>query len=340
MKKVFGIMVVMLVVLAFTAPVSADEADTSVNIIAGGGGEPPVIKCKWESTDIPDIENGDPTHLIPGMQVNSPGVYQGTQIVFYWAVVTDANGASDVDNVHAMVYHPDGTFKYKVEMPIHVSDTDLAQLWVQQAYDAELLVLNGFTIDEIKEELSQEDAFLWYGSADLDYCQMGGDYEVQLNAYDQFNNWATPLINTFTYVELALCEFDFLTVTYPDVAIDTHIWAGGDDVFGTPDKPTVRNIGNVPVKIQVAQDDMGFGKTSTGTWNVHYDVRLGPAPATIDYYDPSGLMGIWTPIDTDYFTMTDTLELCNTKKLDFSIEVDQGMAGSYTGKIYLKCVQA
>ena len=340
MKKGIGIMIVLLVVLAFTAPVSAaNEADTSVEIIAGGGGDPPVIKCKWETTSSADGENGDPTHSISGTQVKAPGVFDGTQIVYYWAVVTDPNGPADVDNVHAMVYHPDTSFKYKVEMPIHVTDTVAAQTYVQQAADADLLMCNGFPIDEILYELSQEDAYLWYGSEVLDYCQMGGDYRVELNAYDQFNNWAIPFNNCFTYVELALCEFDFNSVTYPDVAIATHIWAGGDDVFGTADKPTVRNIGNVPLKIQVAQDDMGFGKTSTGIWNAHYDVRLGAAPAAIDLYDPSGLKGVWTPVDADYITMTDTLPLCNTNKLDFSINVDQAQAGTYTGKIYLKCVQ-
>ncbi len=342
MKKGFiiTIAIVLMVALAFTAPVSAiKEADTSVSISTGGGAAP-IIKCKWESTSGDAVENGDPSHLIPGTQVKAPGVYEGTQNINYWAVATDPNGAADVKNVHAMVYHPDGSFKYKVEMLTKVANTDTAKANVVAAYDAGLLVLNDdFTVAEILTELEQQDAFLWKGSEAIHYCQPAGDYEVVLNAYDQYNNWAVPLINTFTYLDLPLCEFDFLAVSYKDVNVGVHTWTGGDTNFGTADKPTVRNIGNVPLKIQVAQDDMGLGITSKGIWNVHYDVRLGPSPNTVDLYDPVHLKDAqWTPSANDYFTMTDTLERCITEKLDFSINIDQGRSGTYDGKIYLKCI--
>ena len=87
----------------------------------------------------------------------------------------------------------------------------------------------------------------------------------------------------------------------------------------TPNKPTVRNIGNTPVELWVTQDHMGFGKTS-GNWNVEFDARMN-ADGEYVYYYPDETVRI-----------PGVLELCSIDKLDFSILVNKATSGeTYNG---------
>ncbi|MEM2866798.1 MAG: hypothetical protein QW098_06655 [Candidatus Hadarchaeales archaeon] len=320
--------------LGTMAPAVAGEGNngsktitTSVTIPPGGG-NPPIVKCKWEQDLTTDLEDGDPSHLTPGGQFLPPCVYQGKKTIQYWAVVTDPEGTATVEGVYVDVYHPDRSFKYEVILTKVNKECGIAAF--QAAYQAGLITFaDGHDYEEVLDELQECLADVWMGVADLDYHQMAGDYRVEAYAFDHSNNLSVPLVNTFLYVPCACCEFDFTSVDYGSVDVCTFKWIGGDNVFGTYDKPTVRNIGNVPCQIVVEQDDMGMGQDYNGNWNVEFGARLGWNGASV-IYDPY-----------DEVVLPDVLPNCNTQKLDFGIHVKKVLPPeSYVGTMWLSCQPA
>ena len=328
----------------------------------GGGSEPgsPIIKCKWEYDlevvveleDCPDCDIPEGCH--------SPGIWEhdacpcleGLQVkpdlgedvmVGYYAVVTDLQGVADVQNVYADVWHPDGEFKYQVVMePVgfdtsgYYSDVEALDIWDHAALcHTDLITVNqdwaaglpvGITaFDDIRDELDQEEAYLYYGEAPISYCQPGGWYSVGVTAFDTANHQAAYLYNRFWYIPVAAVEIDFDTVNYGSLQIGVRKQAGGDLDPTTANKPTVRNIGNTVVELFVEQDGMQFGVDTDGIPNAHYDARMG-ADGTYVNYDPNVEVKI-----------PGQLELCTLDKLDFGIKADKGTNGvTYTGSMMLR----
>ncbi len=322
--------------------------ETSVNIAGGddpNGNEPPIIKCKWEYdlTVDPDgcegivpegtyVHDADPNE--EGLQV-AP-VLEGNVKIGFYAVVTDPQGVNTISAVYADVWHPDGTFKYQIELePVgfcdDMYDKQVAlSLW-EHVTDAhpDLIKFNGYDANEIYDELNEELAYIYYGEAYISYCQPGGWYYVGVRAVDTYGAWCDYLYNKFWYIPTAAIRVDFNSIDYGTVVLSTPKWVGGDQDMNTPQKPTVRNIGNTPVELYVWQDDMGFGKTN-GEWNVEFDARLG-ADGDVVVYEPEqtddGKLGVRIP---------GVLPLCTTEKLDFSIHAKKGFPDvDYSGEMHL-----
>jgi len=303
---------------------SAPTVTTEVTI-ASGGGNIPTVKAKWEQDLTPSLEDGDPTHAVAGGQFLPPCSYKGIKTVEYFAVVNDTEDNGDVKIVSADVYHPDGSFKYQIILAPLDRVTGLAKL--DAAQSAGLITFGaGFSFTEVRFEVDKQTAKVWYGKADLDYHQMGGDYKVKVMAIDNNDNPSVPLNNTFNYVPTNCFEIDFTSVNYGSVSISKRKVIAGDTNFGTADFPTVRNIGNTDIKIKVKQDDMGFGKDSNNNWNVQYDAKINSSSASV-YYDPY--------VET---TIPFVLKRCNTDEIDFSILVKKGL-GSHSGTMTLSSIK-
>ena len=339
MKKVLVIALAMALSIALVVPVLATGVDTSVTISTGGG-EPPVVKCKWEQDLTPSLEDGDTGHRNKGSAFLPPCSYKGKKAVQYWAVVTDEEDNGDVAQVYADVYHPDmkplcGSFKY--EVPFRKVDKFAIGIPAfKAAYAAGLIKFDeGHNYATVLQQLEKCTADVWMGEADLDYHQPAGDYLVKCIAIDQADNPSLPLENTFLYVPVACAEIDFNGISYGKVSICQNKWIAGNTIFDSPvgmapdpNPATIRNIGNTNIKIQVSQDDMGFHQDVTGMWNVQFDARLGNDPAHEVVYDPYQTV-----------ELPNTLPLCNTEELDFSIHVKKGMSGdSYMGTMTISCV--
>jgi hypothetical protein len=353
MKKIIAIMVVLSLAL-ISVPAMADweqcvdepqitTIGTHTTVLGvGGGGQPPAgggsdnlppyIKVKWE------YDEEDPYHdacIESGLQV-APELY-GMRTVGYYAVVTDPNGRETLSNVYADIYHPDGTYKYQIELD-RIDDKLIALDWWMHAwsYHSDLITVNedwalGLPAEvewweDVYDELDEQLAYLYYGKAEISYCQPGGWYYVGVRAHDVLNLWGDYLCNKFWYVPTSAVAIDFNTVDYSQdgaVQVCYEKWIGGDHIFGTSSKPTVRNIGNCPVELYVMQDDMGFEDTY-GEWNVEFNARL-TADGLEVYYKPfekARIPGI--------------LDLCTMEKLDFSIHVLKGFPNiDYTGKMSL-----
>jgi len=350
MRKLFGILFAIIMVLSIAVPAMAADVNTGVTVVGGGAGQP-LVKAKWEASANVSSETGDPSHQIPFTQILPPGSFQGTVPIVFYAVITDAAlGVNNIRDVWADVFHPlgpplEGSFKFQVQMfPMTALTGAQALATFNEAYAANLVTTNGaVTLAEIRDELNQKEAWLFRGEYFMYYCQPWGDYRVKVKAYDKQNDLGI-LENLFTYVKVTAAEFDFNGLNYGAVQVGIRKVIGGDttfnspvDVAPSPNPATVRNIGNTNLKVRVKQDDMGFGQTvaQTPPWNVRYDARLGAAGTTVNYL-PAWVKGEAVPEDA-WTVIPDTLRMCNTEKLDFSILITKADPSTdpYTGKMVL-----
>jgi hypothetical protein len=336
MKVTYIVWAALLVIAAMVVvPVAADATNgddhapylvnTSV-AISPGGGNAPVVKCKFErELGINNWESGDPTHAIPGTQILPNCSYQGFKKIRYYAVVTDAESNGNVKLVFAKVYHPDGSYKYEVNFAKLSKTAGLTAF--NDAVTRGLITYDpAFDEAEVRYELEKETAAVWAGDEDIHTCQDCGLYRVDVRAIDPSDNPSAILTNYFEFVCTPCCEFDFCNVTYGPVTICQNKWVAGDTIFGTKNYPTVRNIGNTDIKICLQQDDMGFGQDSNGVWEVEFDARLGNNGAE-PTYDPLELV-----------CLPDILPQCQVEELDFSIHVKKGIAGElHEGTMILGC---
>lgn len=336
MKKVLAISLALVLSLAIAAPVLA--LPTEVTIVEGDS--PPVIKCKWEQDLTANLEDGDPNHQVPGSAFLPPLKYKGQKVVQYWAVVTDEEDNGFVQMVWADVYHPDlnpecGSFKY--EVPMHLVDKEVVgKPAFIAAYNAGLIKFNtDFDYAEVMEELNKCTAEIWMGEYYLDYHQPAGPYRVEVKAMDTHDTTCDPLENYFLYVACAAFKVDFTGINYGSVGICQDKWISGDTKWDEPkamapdpNPATVCNIGNTRLTLFIRQDDMEFGKTTEGNWNVQYDARLGNPPDNVAvYYWPYQVAEI-----------PSKLNLCSKEELDLSIHIFKADSGAtYKGTLTLTC---
>jgi hypothetical protein len=318
----------------------------------GEGSGAPIIKCKWEY-DLRDCGEGpcgtkvhDACYM-PGLQIGP--TLSGDTLVGFYAVVTDIPDRDDVAQVSAHVWHPDGTYKYKIRME-RVERGESLAIWNHildhHMYD-DIVAWSGLMIpppnskpgwewEDVYWQLSEHGAYLYRGYGLLNYCQPAGCYGVEVHAADYDGNWAKPLWNTFWYIPTAAVDYDFEKIRYDyqdglyaPVPQCKWIWVDGDyNMLEGDERPTVRNIGNCPVYFMVEQDNMGFSKYidpyGYEIWEVEYDAQLGEDPNVVKY-DPFVCARI-----------PGVLELCTLDKLDFSIHVRQGYPEHiYEGNMWL-----
>jgi hypothetical protein len=338
--------------------------NTEVVVAGGGGGgtgnTQPVIKAKWEYdldvSFLPEecevcgpcidencLETGywvrDACPCIDGLQVLP--ILGGAVKVGYFAAVTDDEGISTLEHVYADVWHPDGEFKYQIELfPLTKQGSLDAFAKVIDCYPTLVaynepyftgLGITDFDTD-IEHELSQDLALVYYGEALISYCQPGGYYTVGVRAHDNFNEWSEYLYNQFWYIPTTAINIDFTQVNYGNAVISAWQWASGDQDMGTNAYPTIQNWGNTPVNLYVWQDDMDFSTTinqqGVEEWNVEFDARLG-SDGVIFTYDP-----FENEDATHKGVFFGNLALCTLEKADFSIHVKKADPGnSYTGNM-------
>jgi len=333
MKRLLAILLALVLIVGFSVPAMAQDVTTGVTVTQGGGNIP-VVKCKWETPD-----DGDPDHTTTGTQVNPPVTFNGTKTMTLYVVVTDVEDWGSVAQVVADIYHPsgepeNGSIKYD---NLELSEcTWTAGMDAFEAAAEEDLVwyFDAFDYEEVWDELDQGDASVWAITFIMHYCQPAGDYLVQVMAVDTHGNSSTICSNYFTYVAICGVEIDFTSVTYPNVMISSMVVAQGDNIFSAGDGyPTIRNIGNTNAYVWILQDDMGFGTYSSGEYKVEYDARLGPKAD-----DDDSTNVVYDPYEDTM--LPNALPLCNTKKLDFSIHVKMAVTGSYTGTMDVTCTIA
>jgi hypothetical protein len=181
---------------------------------------------------------------------------------------------------------------------------------------------DGVSQEDVMTKLRSGDASVWKGEVTLPSTQNSGIFTVIVTGIDTDEHSSASLKNSFTYLPLACIEYDFSTIKYGEVGLGREKWVSGDEIFGTGDKPTVRNTGNVPARIRIIQDDMGFGQDVQGGWNVKYKARIGKTDST-PQYSPG-----------DNVLISDVVNQGKIQSVDFSIHIVKGM-GSHAGSMTL-----
>jgi hypothetical protein len=169
-------------------------------------------------------------------------------------------------------------------------------------------------------QLQKGTARVFCGEYLLSYEAAAGNYEVQVKATDGAGaNVYTPEdSNWFTYVALTDYEVDFSTLNYGNVAkgewdLDMDGNNIGDELWNDlpasgSDRPSVRNIGNTELRMQVAQSNMV--NSNNGQILVpSYKARVGSNVASWINYGPS----------TTLTTLQEKLNLSTILEMDFGI---------------------
>jgi len=238
----------------------------------------------------------------------------------------------------------------------------------QNAYNANLIDFYGdFDYADALDELQQGLATLWGGTAYIDFEQPAGLYTVDLYAQSNAGALSTVCTNWFRYMALCGIEVDFNAVQFGNVGLNQEVSKGGDQVWDyplaaapSPNKATVRNVGNTWTHVLVSETDMAFGITGPGTagtqyrsigngvtgptapgvdhtsttWNVIYDAQMGFSALYKAYFTPNS--GTSNPALNTPVVLPNYLGLSMQDKLDFSILVIEG-SGTHTGTVTLGC---
>jgi hypothetical protein len=374
MKKLLTI-VILTMMLAMTSPVFATTNGmlTTANAQQIVSAAPYIMaKAEW----LPNVWDDDPSK--PYLQVNPLPTWQGSKSMAYVLVAKDPDGIGDLvpDPLYpgaslafADVIHPDGSPKYQVAYDHIVSCYDnVGQLatWVgylQTAAAKGLVTLpEGTSITDVVNNLTQCSAKIFYGTANIDNCQMCGQftwvsnncpnctpwtvedfctgYKVDAYVFDKSGTESAHMKNYFEFICQAGIDTDFTSLDFETVKLQTKKWIEGDRIFDSPTgpacdvgtgcvSPTFRNIGNMPlVGLDLLQDDMQFsysGPSTAKDWNVRWDARIGEYLQPVVEYDPFQTARV-----------VGNVGLCAWDKISFSIYVKKmTLQGTHTGNITL-----
>jgi len=340
MRKSIGLIALLMVAMAFVvAPASADEVDTAVEIGACENNEP-VIKCKWEEDLSGCLEDGDPSHVeFEPSERNSwflPECNKVATPINIYAVVADQDGISDVDKVYYKVTGPCG----KQWGPLCMSPCG-GQTEVEAAYAANLTFFaTGYDIAEVRYEFDSciNEIGVYCVPIEIGYCDPAGEYQVEIWAQDKVGVQSNHLINNFTMLPLACCQFDFTSLTWNKMVVGDWDIISGDEDMATATRPSVENQGNVAIKIKVQgaalEDSTGekFVKDTCGNYYYQYDAKLRD--------DPGSYICFW-PEEANPRTLQGFVERCDIEALCFSLKILSAMdPGVYTGKMTVTCEDA
>jgi hypothetical protein len=349
----------------FIAPfqsLAADGSATTSMTRDTGGGAAPIVKAKWEMNGPYNQLSGTDDSTNAGAQFEAPGAWDATMQYSICAIVTDPDGASDIDGVYTDIYYPsDRAFHPEDDSnpdqdgggDISNPDYGLSGCGAQRGDENRLTRLSktdglalfcntirnnnnnlpsffgDYDYDEIcaaDGELQKETAYVYCADKELIWEDPAGDYLVEILALDKAGVLSDVASNHFRYVPLTSYEVDFNSVSYGNVKLNTHKRISGDKTFSMNDGlPTVRNTGNTRLYMGVMQDDMGLGTTDS-VYNVKYDARIGNNEADWKNYYP--MVHKW---------LEDILDLSETEEVDFSILVTKfpNSNTSWTGNMTL-----
>ncbi len=289
--------------------------------------EPPIIMCAWAQDSTALLEDGDPDHMTAGIQFLPPCVYDGNKKIEYMAVVAFDSSAAEKPSVYLQLTLPDGTSGPNI-MLNESPNTNLSV--VTAASDAQLLTYgndtNGveFTLEDVANRLETSGAGIWKGTVELEYCQEAGDYTLTAGVADGNDTVTFGPVKTIAYLPAACCEYDFSVIDYGSVVLNEYAVVPGDADFGTAGRPTVRNTGNIPIRVSIQQDAMGFAQDETGVWPVEYRARLGSSGSEVAY-SPNEVV-----------ILPDLLPVGASEEIAFSVRVSTG-SGQSSGSLLLGC---
>jgi len=318
MKAIPAAIVSVILLVILITPVFAAGP---VVVQGNGGAGPSMILGIWVQDLSGALEDGDMIHGVDGAQFLPPCVAGMSKTVQVYALVTDEQDGSVLKEVKADVQKSGCIYHDSITL----IRTSLSEgIWSAEHGGIANIIryAEGVSKEDIMTNLRAGTVSVWKGEVNLPSSQNAGLFTVTVTGIDTREQSSASLKNSFTYLPVACIEYDFSSIDYGDVGVGSEKWVFGDEIFGTGDKPTVRNTGNVPARIRLIQDDMGFGQDVQSGWNVRYKARMGTTES-IPHFSPG-----------DEVLIPERVNQGKNQSMDFLIQVVRG-SGSHTGTMTL-----
>ena len=181
----------------------------------------------------------------------------------------------------------------------------------------------GETFIEIFEK---ETAYLYKVEIPFDYCEEAGTYTVRVFATHTSGNPSPFFYAYFHWVPTAIIHTDFDHLDWGSITTCEWYVIYGDEDMNTPSKPTIKNEGNIRVKIGVSSTAMADTSYHQQHFITDFDVKF------------HGVRVEYTPEDDIVWfdESSEQLELCHMRQIDFSVHAPAGIpADTYTGTLTL-----
>jgi hypothetical protein len=331
---------------------SAAEVGTGMDLNFSDN-ERPVVQAAWQMNQATSSgSQGKDDSLADGAQFMPSGQYQVDKQIEICAVASDPDGLADLASVSAQIYYPEDIYlgpnrtssqpgcgqpKEEWFLMTALETSQGLDLFCQEIRNDNANLASfkiGYDFDALcgpAGDLAKETAKVFCGQNRLAYQDPAGEYRVKVAALDQKQE-AGIMENSFKYLELVAFEIDFNSIDYCSMKLNTPKVLTGNETFLDNDgRPTLRNIGNTRLDIEIKQNDMGLGQSETG-WNLTYQARVGQDASFTNYWPE-----VWA-------TLAGSMNLGQTSQLDLAIEVlkfPEIMAGEhYAGKLSLNATAA
>jgi len=359
MKKIFGILAVVMFLVSFMPAVSSIDGEIVYNPDGGGNTEPVKILAIWETNGDYDL---DDDYYSPGCQIDPPLVYDCYSDVWVYVAVLDLNDPpeiTDTDQIKIDISWPENNIGGRSDLgmggkawdnlePVYYAtwqeyvdahNIDYGSNWpficyFNQANDEEYP--DGY--DYVEWQYFESNVIFFKAKYSLYYHDPAGWYDadvtIQASTYDNQKNY-------FEYVYTLCLDPDFEYVNWGGQhLINTwHAKDGNWDWSYLDGYPTIRNVGNWDTEV-----GCHFTPGDFATEDVYYDIRAGDSNPQSAKYNPTyceendipGMIPCnWDyypiPINNDYWLdseeYNDVLLKCHTMKLDFYIFVMQWTNG-------------
>jgi len=334
MTKMLVTLVAFAMVIAIYAPAVMAEPIT-IGAVVGTSGAPPVINYQFAlslngSTILPGDDNPPYNDAITDVKpIPGTGLVENQKYFRKYVVVSDPNGITNIAKVFEQLRNQtDGIMSGKSEVEATDITSDVAQ-WTAAINQAYIIgVITAVDKDEMLYGLQAVTGVYKIFAIDnyLTNHDTPGDYNVYFKVVTNTGTYKTNDGNRLKvrYMSYKVFELDFDTVNYGSVIINQRKLVSGDNNWSTPDRPTIKNQGNVNIQMQASASDLV---------GASYPVQTIPASALGIHllgFDISSLSN--TPQVLENPLLPGTLE-----PIDFDITAPNGtISNTYSGTFVLE----
>lgn len=193
---------------------------------------------------------------IPGI-----GMVESRKYFRKYVVVSDPDGITNIAKVFEQLRdQTDGIMSGKSEVEATDITSDVSQ-WTAAINQAYIIgVITAVDKDEMLYGLQADPGVYKIFAIDnfLTNHDPPGDYNVYFKVVTNVGTYKTNDGNRLKvrYLSYKVFELDFNTVNYGSVIINQRKLVSGDKDLSTPDKPTIKNQGNVNIQMQASASDL------------------------------------------------------------------------------------
>jgi hypothetical protein len=245
MNKINSMLVALVMIMGVFAPLISADTVTTEAVLVPGTSEPIIDEMFVFDEDGNCVVTPNP----------GTGMDEVCTLFYKYAIVSDPNGISDIATVFEQLRDPNGNpLSTETQMTditsegevITVLDDALACGMINQTEYDEYV----WGLDPLKAQFK-----MFKIVNQLNNHNTPGDYIVYFKVVDNQGGFSEDTC-TFVYESLDAMEIDFDNVNYGAIEVGVEKWVAGDIVFGTSDRPTIKNQGNVDIQIMVLGDDL------------------------------------------------------------------------------------